>query len=134
MIRFTVNIKPMGAVRMTQRSKWKDKAAQNYLAYKSVIGLEARKAIPEPKLNPVIICVNCYYPIPNSFKKIDKELARSGHLRPDVKPDIDNVIKGVMDGLNGIAYKDDKQVVGMMTNKFYAEEPRLEIMIEEWCA
>lgn len=46
--------------------------------------------------------------------------------------DLDNLIKSVLDGLNGIAYKDDSQIVkfGEMT-KEYAEEDRVEISIKE---
>ena len=33
------------------------------------------------------------------------------------KPDIDNIIKCVMDGLTGVAYEDDKQVVQIVAQK-----------------
>ena len=33
------------------------------------------------------------------------------------KPDIDNIAKLVLDGLNGLAYKDDSQVVGLVACK-----------------
>ena len=35
----------------------------------------------------------------------------------DVKPDLDNVIKAVMDGLNGKAFFDDKQVTAIYAKK-----------------
>lgn len=37
-------------------------------------------------------------------KRIERE-------RDTTKPDIDNVLKAVLDALNGVAYKDDSQVV-----------------------
>lgn len=37
---------------------------------------------------------------------------------PDtVRPDVDNIAKGVMDALNGIAYEDDSQVVSLSVLK-----------------
>lgn len=48
------------------------------------------------------------------------------------KPDIDNIIKAVLDGLNGVAFKDDKQVTSIKATKFYCsynEPPYLEVRI-----
>ncbi|WP_178381961.1 RusA family crossover junction endodeoxyribonuclease [Paenibacillus sp. P32E] len=124
----------MGAVRMTQRGKWKDKAALRYLAYKDFLGLEARKHIQIPFQTPIIITADFYYKIPSDFRVADKKLAREGKKRPAVKPDIDNVAKALMDALNKIAYRDDNQVVGLHTNKYYADEAKIVIHIEEWIA
>lgn len=45
--------------------------------------------------------------------------------------DIDNLAKTVLDGLNGTAYKDDKQVVRLHLSKQYIDSPRTEIAMEE---
>ena len=50
-------------------------------------------------------------------------------LRPTKKSDADNIGKIVMDGLNKTAYKDDKQVVELLVRKWYAEDPRVEILV-----
>lgn len=34
------------------------------------------------------------------------------------KPDIDNILKALLDGLNGVAYLDDKQVIAINISKF----------------
>lgn len=47
----------------------------------------------------------------------------AGKLPPG-KPDIDNILKVVLDGLNGIAYEDDKQVVLTQCKKVYADTTR----------
>jgi Holliday junction resolvase RusA-like endonuclease len=36
----------------------------------------------------------------------------------DVKPDLDNIVKAIMDALNGYAFEDDKQVVSITARKF----------------
>lgn len=131
MIEFTVNVKPMGAVRMTQRSKWEDSAAQRYLTYKTVIGTEARRHIVSPLSGPVQAVITFYYPIPKSWSKKDKELARMGQKTPTVKPDLDNCVKGVYDALNKIAWEDDNLVIATMARKLYSDNPRIVIRIEE---
>ena len=48
------------------------------------------------------------------------------------KPDGDNIVKVVLDALNGIAYNDDKQVSIIELEKLYTDsEERLEIEIKE---
>ncbi|MNT35875.1 Endodeoxyribonuclease RusA [compost metagenome] len=115
---------------MTQRSKWNE-TSQKYLTYKHVIGVEARKHVKNPLESPVLINVNFYYPIPVSFNKAKREQARTGQLRPITKPDLDNVVKGLADSLNKIAWKDDNQIVSITAHKYYADEPKIEIQIEE---
>lgn len=66
---------------------------------------------------PIGIQVTAYYPIPKSTRKRDAEKMLSGELTPTVKPDLDNVLKAVLDGLNGIAYQDDKQIVELKSTK-----------------
>lgn len=43
--------------------------------------------------------------------------------------DIDNLIKTALDGLNGIAYKDDTQVTRLEATKTHDKNPYTEIMI-----
>lgn len=51
-------------------------------------------------------------------------------IRPTKKPDIDNIAKIIMDALNGVAYKDDAQVVGLTVEKYYFNGlPSVEIEI-----
>lgn len=55
----------------------------------------------------------------------------SGEIRPTKKPDLDNIIKIILDSLNGIAYIDDSQVVNLTVEKRYAEKPRVELILSE---
>lgn len=50
---------------------------------------------------------------------------------PTKKPDADNIAKIIMDGLNKAAWDDDKQVVKLVVNKFWSNQPRVEVKIEE---
>ena len=55
---------------------------------------------------------------------------------PTLKPDIDNIQKAVFDGLNGIAYNDDKQILAAVAHKKFCklsgEVPRLLVTIMEY--
>lgn len=73
--------------------------------------------------------INAYYPIPKAFSKAKQASALIGALRPTTKPDCDNIIKVVLDALNGVAYYDDKQVVCVSCNKYYGETGRLVVEI-----
>lgn len=50
------------------------------------------------------------------------------------KLDVDNIAKSILDGLNGIAYEDDDQVVALLVRKHLvkdASDERVEIEIRE---
>ena len=44
---------------------------------------------------------------------------------------LDNIAKAILDSLNGIAYKDDSQIVSMVVSKKYSNRPRVEITLKE---
>lgn len=77
----------------------------------------------------VSVNIVIYVPIPKAFSKKKRVLALNNEIRPTTKPDIDNVCKSVLDGLNKVAYVDDKQVYKLSAVKLYAEMPKLEINI-----
>ena len=68
-----------------------------------------------------------YKSIPKSFSKKKRELANEGKIYPVVKPDIDNYVKSVLDGLNGVLFMDDKQIVDFRAVKRYSDSPRVEV-------
>ena len=70
-------------------------------------------------------------PIPKSTSKSKTELMANGTIRPLKKPDVDNLAKAVMDGLNGVAWVDDSQVVRVSIYKEYAKEPYVYIYIHD---
>ena len=68
----------------------------------------------------VTVAVDAYFKIPKSYIK-GKRLACEHNInRPDKKPDMDNILKVVMDALNKVAYKDDKQVIEVRCRKWYS--------------
>lgn len=75
--------------------------------------------------------IQAFYPIPKSFSKAKTNDAVKQKLRPTTKPDCDNIIKVVLDALNGVAYYDDKQVICVSCNKYYGETGYLKVTITE---
>lgn len=63
-----------------------------------------------------------YYKIPKSYSKKRVQAIREGLEKPKKKPDADNIGKIILDSLNGIAYKDDSQIIDLRIKKEYTEE------------
>lgn len=69
----------------------------------------------------VSVSVSAFFPVPKSYSKKKREDCLERILRPDKKPDMDNILKVVLDALNEVAYEDDKQVVELIGRKYYTE-------------
>ena len=81
---------------------------------------------------PLRMEVDMYVKIPKGTSKKKAGLMQSGEIRPAKRVlDVDNGAKLVMDSINGIAYHDDAQIVEIEARKFYSENPRTEVLIEE---
>lgn len=70
-----------------------------------------------------------FFAIPKSASKKRKAQMQKNILRPVKKPDFDNIEKIIADSLNGVAYRDDTQIVDAIVRKFYSEIPRVEVFI-----
>lgn len=73
--------------------------------------------------------INVYRPIQKSESKKRKKLKEQGFIRPSIIPDATNYAKIVEDGLNGVVWEDDKQIVDLHISKFYSDNPRVEIEV-----
>ena len=84
---------------------------------------------------PTWIGLGVLLPIPASWSKRKKIDAISGRIFPTSRPDLDNVLKHVLDVMNGWWFGDDRQIVGLLpgTGKFYSLHPgyRIEISWRE---
>lgn len=75
------------------------------------------------------IVIYAYYEIPKSKSKKVKAAMQTGQIRPIKKPDADNIVKIVCDSLNGVAYRDDVQIMDATIHRFYDERPRIEVFL-----
>ena len=65
--------------------------------------------------------IDAVFPIQKSWNKEKTRKAKAREIVPETKPDTDNIAKAVLDALNGLAYKDDSQVVDLSVCKRYGE-------------
>jgi len=120
---YLFDIIPMGAVRMTQSDKWKTnpnhpdpkkrqrKAVSEYFAFKTLLTVQAKQMNFE--LGQVFDAL-FLIPMPDSWSAKKKE--RMNGMPCEVKPDIDNCIKGFFDALR----KNDSDIWYQKTEKRWA--------------
>ena len=53
-------------------------------------------------------------------------------INPTKKPDIDNIVKIVLDAMNGIAFKDDTQITKLQVEKLYSTSESISVKISEY--
>ena len=136
---FTVPGKPQGKARARTYYNPKTKAMSSTTPDKTVLYenfictryMEAAEEQRFPDEVYIKVRIQAFYEVPKSCSKVRRTAMLNGELLPAKKPDIDNVIKAVLDALNKVAYRDDNQVVELQIRKQYSERPRLEICIEE---
>lgn len=75
--------------------------------------------LPLFETEPLEVEIIAKYPIPKQTRKADRELMMERKIIPTKKPDIDNIAKIILDGLNGVAYTDDNQVCRLSVRKEY---------------
>ena len=74
--------------------------------------------------------IDAYFAIPKSASRKRAAQMISGEIRPTKKPDADNILKIIADSLNGVAYKDDKQIVSARVERWYtADMPKVAVRI-----
>jgi Holliday junction resolvase RusA-like endonuclease len=129
MIKISIPVEPMGAVRMTRRGKFTSLKAQRYLAYKSHLQWQAKQQGKGKFFSsgPLEVFIWFTMPIPDSYSKKKKAgLIGEYHIK---KPDTDNLVKGVFDALNKILWQDDNQVSKVTAIKVYGEIPGIEVEV-----
>lgn len=119
-----------GHVRMYDPEKSRD--------YKSKVALFAQAQMKEqgltglqvPSERGFRVSISADAPVPKSFSKKKQMDAVCLRIRPTKRPDCDNVIKAVLDALNGVFWEDDRLVTTIFMTKYYSPEPELKVSIE----
>lgn len=101
--------------------------------YESLVSLAYKEVYPDviPAGEPIRLTVIAYFPPPKTTSKKRLALMLANLIHHTKRPDVDNVLKSVQDGLNKVAFMDDSQIWSICAEKRYSEYPRVEVVIEE---
>lgn len=131
--KFTIPGEPKGKGRPRVMKSGHAYTPRDTAVYENLVRLEFQrqcKGVRFPDDMDIDMRITAYYEVPKSVSKKKRAAMLEHRIRPKKKPDIDNVFKIVADSLNGIAYHDDSQIVDGMVRKFYSDEPRVVVTIQ----
>jgi len=95
--------------------------------YHALVATLARPAIPTPIEGAVAVHLAVWLRTPASWSKKRKAVLN----RATTRPDADNIAKAFMDGMNGVAWHDDKQVVDLHITKGYGTRDVVVVSVTE---
>ena len=99
--------------------------------FKKQLRLLAQAEHVEPLQDALSVEIWFYRAVQKSISKKEHIRRTTGCVRPTVKPDIDNLCKATLDSFNGILWKDDSQIVDLNLHKYYSDNPRIEVELDE---
>lgn len=113
--------------RMVEPQKQRD--YQHYISLQTALQSDGKVAT-----GPLVCQIRLFLSVPHTWSRKKHQLAYDGKLRPTGKPDLDNYIKILLDGMNGHAWADDAQIVQYSdAGKWYVhseqESPHVEVSV-----
>lgn len=135
-ITFTVPGQPVGKGRAkaARRGKFITMyTPEKTVNYESLVAHAAHVAMAGRSLISGAVSLDIFIKvkIPKSWSNKKKEKAVKGLILPTTKPDCSNILKAIEDGINGVVWVDDVQVVDGSHKKRYSETPGVEVLIRE---
>lgn len=82
-----------------------------------------------PPQMPLAMVVEFGLKPPKSWAKTKRKRAIEKEIFPVGRPDVDNLLKGVQDALNGVAYPDDSQIIAITARKVYTKDDQTKVAI-----
>lgn len=136
MVTFKVDVVPVpkGRARYVRRGNHiSTYTPEKTRTYEALIKDAARQAMgaSEPLETPVSLYLYIRVPIPKSCTKKRLEAISDGSEKPTKKPDASNILKSVEDGMNGVVYHDDSQIINIHVTKVYSSLPGVDICVKE---
>lgn len=133
-IRFTVPGEPQGKGRprigkVGQHARMftpaKTVAYEGLVAHQAQIAMAGRPLLAGAcRIELDVVCT-----VPASWSLRKQAQAVAGEVWPTKKPDADNVLKAVCDGINGVVWNDDTQAVVVAMRKRYGRTPGVSVVV-----
>lgn len=135
MIKFSIPGEPQGKgrARVVKIAGFTRMATpQKTVAYEGLAAMAAHAAMGStaPFDGACSIHVEAVFAIPKSMSQVKQAQALAGVIRPTKKPDGDNILKAICDGINGVVWRDDVQAVDARVIKSYGKTPGVYVMVE----
>jgi Holliday junction resolvase RusA-like endonuclease len=118
-VSFVIPGKPFAKQRARSTRQGRVYTPKETVSFERTVGQIAMQHFTSPIEGPVRLCVTAHFCPPASWSA-KKRAAHIGQPHTQ-RPDIDNCIKAISDGLNRIAWGDDGQVAEIVAMKRWAE-------------
>jgi Holliday junction resolvase RusA-like endonuclease len=101
--------------------------------YESDVGMMAKAAMgaSEPLEGALEAFIYVTFAVPASYSKKRTEACLSGQEKHTKKPDLDNVVKSAIDGMDKIVFDNDSQITSIHASKVYGEVAKVEVMVRQ---
>jgi Holliday junction resolvase RusA-like endonuclease len=108
-------------------------APKETVDYENRVRMQAHEAMEgaAPTRFPVSVVIHAHLSVPTSWSKKKQAAAMDDRVMPTGKPDMDNLLKAVLDGMNRIVFHDDAQVCKISMLKVYGRLPGVEVFVSE---
>ena len=131
-IMFEIPGKPFGKQRPRSTRQGRIYTPAETVSFERQVGQIAAQHFPQPILGPVRLIVSATFETPKSWSK--KKTADLIHTPHTQRPDLDNCLKALKDGLNRIAWADDSQVAEIKANKIWGNRAKTIVTVEAICS
>ena len=133
-LKFVVPGEPRGKARPRVTKTGCAYTPKETVQYENLVKLEFQRQCGKARFGddvPLDVRITAYYSIPQSVSKKKRQLMLDRKIRPTKPSDWDNIGKIICDSLNKIAYYDDSRIVDAQVRKFFSDEPRVVVIIQE---
>ena len=135
-IMFTVYGEPVakGRPRFSTRGKFPVAyTPEKTKTYEAEVGLMAKAAMGATKTLEGALEAFIYvtFPVPASYSKKRTEACLNETEKHIKKPDLDNVVKSVIDGMDKVVFNNDSQIMSIHATKVYGEIAKVEVLVRQ---